>query len=123
REPLLPPSGGPDGGRADSGPGGDAGQPDACAPAEICNNGTDDDCDGLTDEGCECTPGATQPCDGACGATQTCGPDSRWGACTGGTPPTQYYADADGDGYGDPGTSMGFCDPPGSGWVLDATDC
>jgi hypothetical protein len=34
------------------------------------------------------------------------------------------YRDADGDGYGDPGTSITICDSaPPLGYVLDATDC
>ena len=32
------------------------------------------------------------------------------------------YADADGDGYGDPATTSSACGTP-DGWVLDATDC
>ncbi|MFH1467356.1 MAG: MopE-related protein [Pseudomonadota bacterium] len=35
---------------------------------------------------------------------------------------TTWYADADGDGYGDPATTSSECDP-GSGWVEDDTDC
>ena len=33
-----------------------------------------------------------------------------------------FYADQDGDGYGDPATSVEGCEY-GSGWVLDGTDC
>src|SRR5262245_6062674 len=35
--------------------------PEGCSP-EVCNNGFDDDCNGLIDDGCACTPGSTQPC-------------------------------------------------------------
>jgi hypothetical protein len=33
-----------------------------------------------------------------------------------------YYADADGDGFGDPATATAACAPP-EGYVADATDC
>ena len=33
-----------------------------------------------------------------------------------------WYADADGDGYGDPNVETDACEP-GEGWVSDATDC
>ncbi len=33
-----------------------------------------------------------------------------------------WYADADGDGFGNPDNSLESCDP-GPGWVVDATDC
>ncbi|MED5373397.1 MAG: MopE-related protein [Myxococcota bacterium] len=33
-----------------------------------------------------------------------------------------WYADSDGDGYGDAATTLDSCDP-GPGWVADATDC
>jgi len=61
--------------------------PDA---TELCN-GSDDDCDGSTDE------------DGAADA-------STW------------YADSDGDGYGDAGSTTVSCSAP-SGYVADASDC
>jgi hypothetical protein len=40
--------------------------PECIAPAESCN-GVDDDCDGETDEGYECTPGETISCTTSCG--------------------------------------------------------
>jgi hypothetical protein len=50
--------------------------------SEVCN-GTDDDCDGLTDEGFSCIVGRTQTCSvGSCTGTQTCQPGCSWGACT-----------------------------------------
>jgi MYXO-CTERM domain-containing protein len=58
---------------------------------EVCN-GSDDNCDSTTDEGCACAPAASRPCYGgpagtegvgAChGGTQTC-PSGTWGACDG----------------------------------------
>jgi hypothetical protein len=62
--------------------------------AELCDNGLDDDRDGQVDEGCVCSPGATQDCYpdslrlagvGICAAgRQTCSGDPEfggWGRC------------------------------------------
>ena len=59
------------------------------AATEVCNL-TDDDCNGLVDDG---TTGATT-----------------------------WYADTDGDGYGDASAGTSSCEAP-SGAVADATDC
>jgi hypothetical protein len=59
---------------------------------ELCN-GYDDDCDGLVDDD-----------DGDL------------------ADPATWYADADGDGYGDAGSVVISCEAP-SGYVADATDC
>ncbi|MEO7174825.1 MAG: MopE-related protein, partial [Saprospiraceae bacterium] len=59
---------------------------------EVCN-GIDDDCDGLTDDS---DPGIVGQ--------------------------TTYYADADGDGYGDEEVSVQSCNLP-EGYVTDDTDC
>jgi hypothetical protein len=73
---------------------------------EICGNGLDDNGNGLVDEGCPCTVGATEPCFpgepqkagvGACKrGQQTCEKgsgevsSSQWGACIGaGAPSTE----------------------------------
>lgn len=71
-------------------------QGDVLPAVEQCN-ATDDDCDGLVDEGCSCNNGNTQSCYdgpantngvGLChGGTQTCTGGS-WGACTGSVVPT-----------------------------------
>ncbi len=44
------------------------------------------------------------------------------GVC-GGPGMTTYYADTDGDMYGDSGISQDSCTDPGAGWVTDSTDC
>jgi len=60
--------------------------------AEVCN-GIDDDCDGIIDAQDEDVADA-----------------STW------------YADSDGDGYGDDASTMAACDQP-SGYVADSSDC
>ena len=64
------------------------------AASEVCNS-VDDDCDGDIDDA-----------------------DSSVDLSTGST----WYADSDGDGYGDAGSSSAACAQP-SGAVSDATDC
>jgi len=67
--------------------------PDA---AEICDeNGDDEDCDGLEDDADDTVDESTYQ---------------------------DWYADADGDGYGDATTTTQACDAP-SGYTDDATDC
>jgi hypothetical protein len=59
--------------------------------SESCNR-IDDDCDGTTDEGCDCVTGETRPCGtdvGECvSGRETCDAAGRWGPCLGSTPPT-----------------------------------
>jgi Putative metal-binding motif len=54
---------------------------------ETCD-GTDDDCDGVRDEGCECLTGVSRSCGsnvGECSAgTETCDGSGHWGVCSGG---------------------------------------
>lgn len=60
---------------------------------EICNNGKDDDCNGVIDNGCQCKPNESQRCfngpsdslgKGPCKqGVQSCQADGRWGPCTG----------------------------------------
>ena len=75
---------------------------------ELCN-GIDDDCDGVTDDGCACAPGTVRACyDGTPASTrgvgicrdgtQTCvsgpgGVGSSWGACAGWTGPATEICD------------------------------
>ena len=58
----------------------------AVDPTDEACNGLDDDCDGNTDEGCDCVGGTTQPCGsdvGACSfGEQTC-VAGAWSACEG----------------------------------------
>jgi len=80
---------------------------DMCAAAEVCNNGTDDNCNGMVDEGCLCTPGAVQQCFrgqpgrrniGSCvDGQQTCtgsGEFTQWGPCNGGIAPGEEACDS-----------------------------
>ena len=70
---------------------------DACVRDEICGNGSDDDCNGLVDEGCPCEVGSVQDCFagapsrrnvGACqDGSQVCESDGAWGPCEGGILP------------------------------------
>ncbi len=81
----------------------------ACtAPSGYVSEGTD--CD---DTDPETWPGAAERCDGA---DNDCDGDVDEDLME------SWYADADGDGFGDASTGMSSCDP-GSGWVADETDC
>ncbi len=100
-----------------------AGGAGACQPPQLVNsgcvaaladesdaglcNGLDDDCDGSIDEGCQCNPGAVQPCFlgdpgrrgvGACAdGAQVCEHrgeiEGRWGTCAGGIQPHAELCD------------------------------
>jgi len=108
------------------------------AEAEVCD-GADNDCDDAVDEdfdadgdgwaaGASCT--GTVDCDDADaainpGAAEIC--DGLDDDCSGlaDDDPIDgdiYYADADGDGYGDPGSSSARC-AGSSAWIADDSDC
>ena len=109
--------------------------------AEEACNGMDDDCDGSADNGFACVQSlAGVPCPTACGSTGTgmCDATCVVASCT---PPDEvcngvddncdgytdegcatYYADSDGDGYGNEAVSMWAVSQP-SGYVNNSSDC
>ncbi|MBV1857820.1 MAG: hypothetical protein KUG77_05355 [Nannocystaceae bacterium] len=89
---------------------------------EICN-GSDDDCDGVLDEGCDCLPDETQSCYSGPAATQgvgvcedgvqTCNGTGAWGPCVGAVLPgfeSCNGEDDDCDGAADEFDEPGACD-------------
>ena len=86
----------------------------ACeAPTGTVDNG--DDCD---DANADIHPGATEICDEA-DTDEDCSGAADDADATG---QTTWYADGDGDGYGDSATTTTACDQPSS-FVSDGTDC
>ena len=60
--------------------------PTMAPSVDVCADGADNDCDGLADEGCTCTAGATRSCltgqSGVCSAgLQTCAAGLTWNPC------------------------------------------
>ncbi|MFH1462791.1 MAG: putative metal-binding motif-containing protein [Pseudomonadota bacterium] len=89
---------------------GDAGSTtESCDPDE----GWEDDATDCDDADDAIFPGATEVCDGV---DQDCDGEVDEGVLS------TWYADADGDGYGDPGVSAEACEP-GHGWTADTSDC
>ena len=92
---------------------------DACvAPSGYIS--TLGDCD---DGDADINPDATEVCDEVDNDCDTYvdDEDDSLDVSVGGS---TYYADADGDGYGDEtDAGQGFCDDPGSGYAEDDTDC
>ncbi len=81
-------------------------------PTEELCDGKDNNCDGTTDEGCNCISGNTQPCGSSVGeceeGTQTCLENGQWGPCVGAINPIAEICDNkdnDCDGMTDNGVS------------------
>ncbi|MFC1641372.1 hypothetical protein ACFL5O_01600 [Myxococcota bacterium] len=92
---------------------------------DTCVAGNDDNCNGMANEGCLCIIGATRTC-GPCGDGQqacTDGKAGTYGMCVGGTQPTTYYRDADGDGHGNPDVPSATCASAPVGYVTSGDDC
>ncbi|MBK9636630.1 MAG: putative metal-binding motif-containing protein [Bacteroidetes bacterium] len=103
------------------------------AATEICNS-IDDDCDGLTDEGFDVDNDGYTSCGGDCndndntvypGATEVCnGVDDDCNLLVDdGLTFITYYADVDGDSYGDASSSVSTCNGAPVGYVGNSTDC
>lgn len=100
---------------------------------EVCNT-IDDDCDGQTDEGFDVDGDGFTSCGGDCndndntvfpGATEVCnGVDDDCNLLIDdGLTFVTYYADADGDTYGNAGSTVSTCNGAPAGYVSDNTDC
>lgn len=103
------------------------------ATAEVCDDLLDNNCDGQVDEGCttdsdgdgvvdalDCQPtnGSIYP-----GAIEVCNTidENCDGVADEGLPTTTYYADVDGDGYGDANGALTSCFDPNSPPVCNYT--
>ena len=90
----------------------DSGAPPEATDFDLDGSPAGEDCD---DADPVVFPGAAERCDGK---DQDCDGQIDEGAGD----PQPFYADADGDGFGDPGASVEACAAP-AGHVADATDC
>jgi hypothetical protein len=89
------------------------GDPDTAISACTPPDGYVEDATDCDDGDADSWPGAPERCDGAdndCDGEVDEELNELW------------YADADGDGFGNPANTYEGCDP-GPGWVLEATDC
>ena len=85
---------------------------------EVCDAaGLDENCNGQSNEGCDCVNGASIPCD--CGPATTC-TNGKKGTCS--VSKVTMYPDSDHDGYGNATKPAMVC-PGTSGYVTNADDC
>ena len=86
--------------------------------AEVCDAaGLDENCNGQSNEGCECVNGTSIPCD--CGPATTC-TNGKKGTCS--VSKVTMNLDSDHDNYGDPARPALVC-PNAAGYVSNADDC
>ena len=92
---------------------------DTAAP--VVNSGGDEDGDGFTPAENDCDdqddavfPRAVELCDGL---------DNNCDGTVDEDLATTWYADADGDGFGDEAASIAACEPPSTGYSADGSDC
>ncbi|MBM4369408.1 MAG: putative metal-binding motif-containing protein, partial [Deltaproteobacteria bacterium] len=83
----------------------------ACEPPDGTYIADDSDCD---DTRGDVYPSAPELCDGL---------DNDCDGQADEDDATSWYADADGDGYGDDATAQSACTAPGAGWVTEGGDC
>ncbi len=88
---------------------------------EVCD-GLDNDGDGQVDEYCGCVELCDDIDNDQDGSIDETFPDGCDDLCDDGSEPTVWYADADGDGYGNPSASTSACEQP-SGYVSNSQDC
>ena len=85
---------------------------------EVCDaTGLDENCNGQSNEGCECVNGASVPCD--CGSPTTC-TNGKKGTCS--QSKVTMYQDSDHDGFGNPAKPSQQC-PNAAGYSENAEDC